>query len=102
MHYSIRCSIHCDGCSTEGLARLHRRLMPDGSWKEDLVPPDGWEGAMFKPPPVVEVQRQRPSALMSASQIAALTNADQPGMCCRVCATKAKAMPQAGLFTGGE
>lgn len=103
MHYEIGCHVHCDGCGSKGLASLHRRMMPDGQWKEDLVTPDGWELVGFRPPPVVEVQRKRPSALMTASQIAAITNADQPGLCCRACVAKAsKTKPGAGLFTGGK
>lgn len=105
MHYSIACSVHCDGCGSKGLAELHRRMMPDGGWKEDLVTPDGWDGVTFDPPPVVDVVRQRASALMPAATIARITNVRQPGMCCRACVAKVAARPiieSKQPFTGGK
>lgn len=87
MHYSVPATTHCDGCGGKGIGELHRRMMPDGGWKEDLVTPDGWAMLSFDPPPVhvVDVQRERVSALLPAQEIARRTNTTQPGLGCKAC-----------------
>lgn len=106
MRFSFKVACHCDRCPGTGIGNYSKRLMPDGRWKEDLEPPDGWGTLTCKPPLVQPVgELPKPTAIMPGRELATVLGVEVIGLGCKRCiaeVSKEKPLIEAAQPFGGK